>query len=173
MRLILAILILLSTSQVQAHVIKAKGAGRALTKNLAIDDLVEGAGIIFKGSLETSSYTKLDGLDVRELKFKVLDPIKGVTDNKLILHEWAGASSPATDKVIKGMPYVFFYHEPSDRGLTSMIGMEQGLVAVDRNNRLKFAQRLSLKPKKRTLIQMLSGQPQFQNYQSLKDYCSK
>jgi hypothetical protein len=173
MRLFLAILTLLAMNSANAQFIKAKGTGRALTKNLAIDELVDSAGIIFKGRLETVQYTQQEGLDVRELRFKVLDAIQGVDGEELVLHEWAGVGSPMTTEVVKGMPYVFFYHEPSERGLTSLIGMDQGVVSVDRNNRVKFAPRLSLKPKKRTLIQMISGQPQIDNYQSLKDYCSR
>lgn len=157
----------------QAELVKAKGIGRALTKNLAIDELVDSAGIIFKGRLQTVTYKELDGLGLRQVKFKVLDPIKGVSSPELVLNEWAGTGSPMTEEVVKGIPYVFFYHEPSERGLTSLIGMDQGVVAVGRDNRVKFAQRLSLKPKKRTLLQMIAGQPQLDNYQSLKDYCSK
>lgn len=172
MKQILVLFILLSLSSAKAEIIKANSSSHcALTKNLGVDDLVTNAGIIFRGTLDSVNYGKANGIAIRELRFKVSDPIKGVNAKVITLNEWAASRSPFVDKVIKNKPYVFFFHEPSELGLTSLIGMEQGLVGIDRKNHIKFASRLELKQINNQLLKQKLSQFKLDDYQSLKDFC--
>ncbi len=178
MRLIVFLVLFLSIQPVMAGEIKARHSTHcAITKNLSIDELADGAGIIFKGTLESLSYAKYDGLDVRNLEFKVLDPIKGVDAGSLKLREWASVKTPLETSIAEGQPYVFFFHQPSARGLTSLIGMEQGLVQVKRNEKLKYSSRLNLVQKNK-LLSIQSGfrtksaaTADLSSYAGLKEFC--
>ncbi len=178
MRLIVFLVLFLSMSSVLAGEMKAKHSTQcALTKNLNIDELADNAGIIFKGTLESISYGKYNGLDVRNLEFKVLDPIKGVNSDTLKLREWASVKSPLETSIAVNQPYVFFFYKPSAKGLTSLIGMEQGLVEVNREDRLKYASRLSLAHKNK-LVTIQSGfrtksaaTTDLTSYAGLKEFC--
>ncbi len=178
MRFIVILVLFLSVQSVMAGEMKARHSTQcALTKNLSIDQLADGAGIIFKGTLESVSYGKYDGLDVRNLEFKVLDPIKGVNSESIKLREWASIRTPLETSVVKGQPYVFFFHQPSARGLTSLIGMEQGLVEINREEKLKYSPRLSLIPKNK-LVTIQSGfrakvvaDADLNSYDGLKEFC--
>lgn len=178
MRFIALLVLFICTQSVMAGEMKARHSTHcAATKNLSIDDLASRAGIIFKGTLSFISYSKSNNLDVRNLEFKVLDPIKGVRGDTLKLQEWASIKSPLENSLATNQPYVFFFHEPSARGLTSLMGMEQGLVEVDRKQKLKYSSRLAL-ARKNNLLSIQSGfktaaQPSadLTSYAGLKDFC--
>lgn len=148
------------------------------TKTLTVDELKDFAGIIFRGQYLGSEYKLQKGLTLRELKFKVIDPIKGVSKKgSLKLNEWAMIQSPFADNtVIEGADYVFFFHTPSARQLTSLIGLEQGLVEIDENNKVKFSRRVKMAHKpgfKSRLISTAAVQQEevkIQNYNQLKDF---
>ncbi len=178
MRLIALLVLFLNIQSVLAGEMKARHSTHcALTKNMSIDQLAENAGIIFKGTLESISYGKYNGLDVRNLEFKVLDPIKGVDSDSLKLREWASVKSPLETSIVANQPYVFFFYKPSAKGLTSLIGMEQGLVEVNREEKLKYASRLSLAHKNK-LVTIQSGfrtksatATDLSSYAGLKEFC--
>ena len=174
MKQFLILILLLSLNPAQAGVIKANGSRQcALTKNINVDELVDSAAIIFRGRLDSISQSESNGLPVRELHFKVSDPIKGVDSKLLTLKEWASVKSPFVEDVIENKPYVFFFHEPSKIGLTSLIGMEQGLVNIDRNNRLKYSKRLGLKKVRNYFFMKRTTELELNDYKSLRDFCSK
>ncbi len=182
MRLILIVVLFLSTQAVLAAELKIKRSTHcALTRSLDIDQLVDDAGIIFKGNLVSVSYGKYDGLNVRNLQFKVLDPIKGVRGDTLKLREWAAVKTPLSEAIDKDRPYIFFFHKPSNRGLTSLIGMEQGLVEVNRDDELKYSSRLNLQRKNKLFATPVnlksktatssSEAADLSTYAGLKEFC--
>ncbi len=141
MRVFLALVLCFFCSlQAQSTIVKRYGTGHAVTKSLDLDDLIAKSGYIFKGIYLGSN---LEG-NSRKLKFKILDPIRGVESNEeeLTLKEWAQVSSPFGAEVKAGRPYVFFFYKASRLGFTSLIGQEQGLVDVTDENKPKFAKRL-------------------------------
>ena len=178
MRLVALLILFICMPSVMAAEMKARHSTHcAVTKSLSIDELVDSAGIIFKGTLKSITYAKSNNLEVRNLEFQVLDPIKGVRGNTLKLQEWASIKSPLENSIDTNQPYVFFFHEPSARGLTSLMGMEQGLVKVDRKQKLKYSSRLVL-TRKINLLSIQSGfrtasqaKTDLSNYAGLKEFC--
>jgi hypothetical protein len=167
----------LNASAQSAHTHVAKTC--LLTRSLSLNNLVDDSGIIFRGKFLGSTITRHNGLDVRELEFEVIDPIKGVkaTQKKLTLKEWARVKHPFVDEVNKADSYIFFFHEPSARGLTSLNGYEQGLVSIGKHDQLKFSKRLSLKESRGFFLQTLfsASKPRadIKTYEGLKQYCQK
>lgn len=131
-----------------------------LTKSLQIDDLVNSAGKIFVGKFVSAKVSRIDGLDVRKLRFQVVEPIKGVSaKNKFItINEWARLNSPFVDKVVKDKKYVFFFYQDSARGLTSLVGLDQGFASVGKSDQLSFSKRVNLKPKRAAKLSLTSPQ---------------
>jgi hypothetical protein len=139
MRFLSLVLVLLLVSPVTAAIVKRSGTGHAITKATTLDESIEAAGIIFKGEFKESKVVA----NARLLKFKVLDPIRGVSGKEIILKEWAQVASPfTTEEVEAGKPYVFFFYSPSSKGLTSLIGEEQGYVDVSDEDKPVFAKRM-------------------------------
>ncbi len=139
----LALFCLISLSQVGAEVVKRNGTGHALTKATSLDESINQAGIIFKGKFIESKIVANGKINARLLKFKVLDPIRGVSSQEIILKEWAQVASPfTTNEIEAGKPYVFFFYSPSSKGFTSLIGEEQGYVDISDESNPVFAQRM-------------------------------
>jgi len=136
------------------------GKSCMLTKSLQIDDLVDKSGKIFVGEFLSAKESRVKGLDVRELHFQVTEPIKGLKSSKkaIVIKEWARAKSPFVDQVEKNKKYVFFFYEDSTRGLSSLVGFEQGLARVNNSNQLSFSKRVNIKPKKSSKLSLASAQ---------------
>ncbi len=151
-----------------------------LTKTLNVDELKDYSGIVFKGKFLGYENTKSKKLNVRKLKFQVIDPIKGLSQDQeaLNLNEWAKFQSPFVNgTVVKNQEYVFFFHEPSARGLTSLTGLDQGLATIDASNNVKFSKRLNMKKKNSLKNRIFNNTEvkqgvQINNYQDLKNYFS-
>lgn len=178
--MLILLLIVLSFSPVAAE-IKRAGPGMSclLTRSLNINDLVDGSGIIFKGKFQEAKYKEHAGLYVRELKFKLDEAIKGIeTDSKFItLMEYAKVRSPFVDGQVKaGEDYVFFFHKPSFKGLTSLRGMEQGLVEITSPTQLRYSKRLKLASNKSSnnllsLARTSSESNIMDSYANLREFC--
>ena len=166
----------LLTSANATELVPIAGKHCILTKNISIDDLANKSGIIFRGKFEDYEITDENGLSVRKLKFKVIDPIKGIeNDSKLlVLKEWAKINSPfSAEEIAKDLDYVFFFNTPSSKGLTSLNGMEQGLVEIAEDGSLKFSKRLNLgnNYSKATLLSVKSDSMNISSYKGLKEFC--
>ncbi len=129
---------------VSANIVKLNGTGHAMTKALTLDDAINSAGIIFKGEFRDSKIVTEGKTNVRLLKFKVIEPLRGVSGKEIIIKEWAQVASPFTTKEVEeGKPYVFMFYAPSAKGLSSLIGEEQGYIDLgDDDETPKFAKRM-------------------------------
>ncbi|MEY3370363.1 MAG: hypothetical protein RLZZ361_1033 [Cyanobacteriota bacterium] len=151
-----------------------------LTKSLPITDLVEKSGKIFVGNFLESNIIKQNGLVVRELHFKVVEPIKGVDskNNTITIKEWARINSPFVNQVQKNQKYVFFFYENSARGLSSLVGFEQGLARVGKSNQLSFSKRVNVKIHNKSKLLLASEDKNVQDsfeiktVKDLKDLCN-
>jgi hypothetical protein len=176
--LVLIVFILSCPSVLSEEIALIQGKHCVVTKDLNLDRLVTSAGIIFRGQFKSYESKEEDGLSVRELKFSVIDNIKGIEDDTktLILKEWAKTNSPfSSEDVDKDTEYVFFFNTPSSRGLTSLVGMEQGLVEILKSDQLKYSRRLSIKQNNSMFnrLSFLTRTDDFTCYKGLKDFCEK
>ncbi len=179
---ILLLLIISSSYALAEEEVKKAGFGTSclLTKTLNVDELKDYAGIIFRGKFLGYEYAKDKNLNIRKLKFEVIDPIKGLSENQetLTLKEWAKFQSPFVDgTVAKNQEYVFFFHQPSKRDLTSLTGLDQGIATVDASNNVKFSKRLNMKKKNSLKKKLFSSTEvnqdvEINSYQDLKKYFS-
>ena len=129
----ISILCLGSILPVFAEAKAVRGQVCALTRSMGLEEIVNSAGVIFKGQLISHS-EKQDhniGLTVRTLKFRVSDPIKGVKKGEVEFKEWARMASPFLNEIVIGETYVFFLNTPSSLGLTSLTGLEQGVISFN------------------------------------------
>jgi len=163
----------LCPNSTSASKVRSVRTAYTLTKSLKISDLKESAAIIFRGSFEDFRYHEKNGLAARSLKFKVKEVIRGLDPEtkKLVLTEWAQTRSPFTEELIASdQEYVFFFHEPSDRGFTSLLGMEQGMISINTDKSLGFSSKLSeTRAKKRKLL-FFTVEEELESYQDLKKY---
>lgn len=120
-----------------------------LARPLSLEMLAEQAGIVFKGQLLKVKEAKdsKTGLNVREYKFSVDDFIKSEafdsSQKQITLREWASIKSPLMEAVKANETYVFFFNKISSLGLTTLTGIEQGLVSFDSAGTPKLATRLA------------------------------
>lgn len=152
---------------------KESRTGYALTKAVSIDELKASAGIIFRGSFEDYRILNKNGYDARELKFKVKEVFKGLSTKQkiLILTEWARNKSPFTEEMIASdRDYVFFFHQPSDIGFTSLIGMDQGMISINTDKSLVFSRKIKAKKVKKRQYLFFTIEKELDSYQDLKDY---
>jgi len=142
MRLLSLFIALLLILPASAAIVKRSGTGHALTKAMTLSESLDLAGIIFKGKFIDSEIIQEGKTDVRVLKFSVLDPIKGVSSDKLVLKEWAQMQTAfSTGEIEAGRPYIFMFYSPSSKGLTSLIGEEQGYIDVG-DEQPRFSKRM-------------------------------
>jgi hypothetical protein len=126
------------------------GKSCMLTKSLRVDDLVDKSGKIFVGKFLYAEEDRVKGLDIRKMHFQLIEPIKGVkaTNNEIVIKEWARMKSPFLGQVKKNKKYVFFFYEDSARGLSSLVGFDQGFAIVNQSNQLEFSKRVDLKTRR-------------------------
>ena len=168
--------IILITPALAADTTPITGKHCVITKSISIDDLANKSGVIFRGKFEDFAIAEESGLTVRKLKFRVSDAIRGVDTgaNKVILKEWAKIRSPfSAEEIAKDLEYVFFFNTPSSKGLTSLNGMEQGLVEISTDESLKFSKRLNLGSSYTddTVLSVRSNSMNIASYEGLKKLC--
>lgn len=117
------------------------------TLSLSMDDLAKNSGIIFKGTLKSIDYDTVEyqgtDFEVRKMKFKVEDSIKGVNSKTFTAIEWAAFATPFTGEIKKDKSYVFFFNTPSSKtGFTSLRGMEQGYISFNEDGNPEIAARV-------------------------------
>jgi hypothetical protein len=145
-----------------------------LTRSLQVTDLIDNSGKVFVGKFLGSKNYRAKGLDVRELEFALDEPLKGIkSKNKTItIKEWGRSKSPFVDnQVEKNIPYVFFFYEESAKGLSSLVGHEQGFAELSDSGELKFSKRLNLKSHKKQKFSLMSNsaKPLSPEIHTLKD----
>ena len=140
---------------------------------LSVNDLAADAVMIFKGKvLNTKEYKdETINLNVREIKFKVQDGIRGVDEGTITLKEWASFLTPFSNGDIEaGKPYVFFFNKISKLGLTTLLGVEQGYVELN-GNKTKFHTHKEVLSDTRLIKLAITETPD--SYSSLKSLCLK
>lgn len=167
------------------NVIAAKNTMSALTRSMTFNELVSNAGIIFRGKMVKTEYGNNGKVDVRKMTFEISDPIKGLDSNQktITLNELAALRSPIVNEIKEGTEYVFFFHSPSSIGLTSLCGLEQGVVSFDSKGAPMVNKRVILQSKgllnPRALQTSADGYQEavdlekLENYSELKEVCNK
>lgn len=167
------------------NVIAARGTMSALTKSMSFSELMSNAGIVFQGKLTKLEYGNNGKVDVRTMTFEITDPIKGLDSKQktITLNEIAALRSPMVTEVKENTEYVFFFHSPSSIGLTSLCGLEQGLVPFDKagapmvNKRVVLQTKGLLKPSavktSADAYQEAVDLENLKNYNDLKEVCNK
>lgn len=187
-KLLVSALVIASMNAANAanDIVPVTGKLCALTQSVHMNDLVNKAGIIFKGQL-VSSTEKFDNkskLRVREMTYKVDSDgaIKGVNGSTITLSEWAGPQTPVSSgQVVPGETYVFFFYSPSKVGLTSLVGFEQGFVGFDNNGVPQLSARVLNESKDvfgevsthkgLSILGKSTGSNSPKNYSELKELC--
>ncbi|HWP65643.1 MAG TPA: hypothetical protein VNO26_07010, partial [Candidatus Limnocylindria bacterium] len=106
----------------------------ALTvRALSLDELVgRAARVVHARCLAVTPAASVDGLPVLEITLGVTEALKGPADERLVIRQLGGAWSRVLPPCVPGDEVVLFLHEPSRRGLTSPVGMQQGHLRVVR-----------------------------------------
>lgn len=177
MRLSFTLLLIFPLIVNAAEIVPVTGKHCVITKNISIADLANKSGIIFRGKFEDFSIVEEDGLTIRKLFFRVKEAIRGLDSNskKLVLKEWAKIHSPfSAEEIARDQDYVFFFNRPSSKGLTSLNGMEQGLVAIEDNDTLRYSNRLELGNdySSSTRSMVTRDTMNLASYEGLKKFCA-
>ncbi len=134
MNLVLSLIInLIFLTSVSAKILAKKDPGCLVTKTLANHEIAENAGLVFRAKYLGLEKTSLGNLPIRKLSFKITKAIKGLDSSQetLLIKEWAGVNSPFNAQEVKiGKEYLFYFHEPSSIGLSSLVGQRQGIKKV-------------------------------------------
>ncbi len=175
MRFLTLLLLFVINNSVQAEIVRANAGNFVITKALTLDQLIDSAAIIFRGRVTDIDYQIVDGMNLRKITFIVIDPIKGVDDKQITLNEWASIRSPLTSPLMHKQDHVFFFHKPSKKGLTSLIGMEQGLVNIGDYDNVSYAHKVQVndigEAVRLKLFHRAEPRADMQTYDGLKKYC--
>ena len=105
-----------------------------------LEEIVKTAHKIFAGrciEIERIEDDPKSKLDVIKYTFKVTEPVKGLGNKqeKIIFKQWEPTVRGTGYEV--GKKYVLFLYEESERGLTSPVGLSQGLFDVQEKGIIK------------------------------------
>jgi hypothetical protein len=173
--LLLLLCVSISLNSVSAVKLKKTRTSFTLNRTMSLEELRDSASIIFLGKFLDFELAKKSGLDSRELKFKVKKVYKGLkpSTKKLVLREWAKTKSPFDVELIASdKDYVFFFYEPSEKGFTSLVGMQQGLVRINNDKSLGFSDKLGSRKYKQTRFLFFKSDKNIESYQDLNKFLS-
>lgn len=137
--IILGIFILITTTQSsysqeneQSKKLKGKSHVHVKTLRFDLEEITKEADRIFSGKCKEVKEIKYDEqskLPIVQYTFTIDKNIKGLKDKKEItFKQWKAISNENGYK--KGKKYILFLHGDSNIGLTSPVGLEQGLFEV-------------------------------------------
>lgn len=102
------------------------------TTPLNLQEIIQASGKIFTGrclKVEEIENDPESNLEVVNYRFKVIEGIRGVKDNSEIsFKQWKPTVRNASYEV--GKKYVLFLYPKSNKGLTSPVGLSQGLFDI-------------------------------------------
>jgi len=88
--------------------------------------------IVHARCLQVAPHAAPSGLPMVEITLGVEETLKGPSEEQLVIHQLGGQWSRVLPTCGPGDEVVLFLHAPSRLGLTSPVGMEQGLLRVVR-----------------------------------------
>ncbi len=118
-------------------------AGLAISvKTMNLVEMTERAEKVFHGKcLSREIVDDSTNIPIVEYKFQVKQAIKGVTDGETLVFRQVDGSQvgkpgiPGVPQYKVGQELVLFLRKPSQRGLTSPVGLGQGTFVVHKNGR--------------------------------------
>jgi len=102
---------------------------RAMTaRALSLEELTRRADRIFVGTcVEVRHVRSESGQPVTEITFRIIEPIKGVSADRIMIRQPGGQLLPGYSV---GQEVLLFLHPESPTGLTSPVGLGQGIFTV-------------------------------------------
>ncbi len=115
----------------------------AQVRQVDLSEMVEASGMIFSGQvLSVEGTTDERGDIVTRTTFRIEQPVRGVMPGTVTITQYGGVTESGS-MVLAHMRYftegervMVFLYPPSELGLTSPIGMNQGAFTIDAQNRL-------------------------------------
>jgi len=111
-------------------------------RNVNLVEMVQKADKVFYGKcLSRETQDENTNIPIVEYKFQVKQAIKGVTDGETIVFRQVAGSEvgkpgiPGVPQYRVGQELVLFLKKESPRGLTSPVGLGQGIFVVKKNGR--------------------------------------
>ena len=102
---------------------------RAMTaRALSLEELTRRADRIFVGTcVEVRHVRSESGQPITEITFRIIEPIKGVSADRIMIRQLGGQLLPGYSV---GQEVLLFLHPESPTGLTSPVGLGQGIFTV-------------------------------------------
>lgn len=108
-------------------------------KTVNLPEMVEGSNRVFFGRCLSAEdvYDPDLGFAIREYRFRVLENLKGASEGEIVVFRQVGSgvgpvSIPGMPQYLKGQETLLFLYAESRLGLTSPVGLEQGLFRAER-----------------------------------------
>jgi hypothetical protein len=110
-----------------------------VVRTLSLEEITRRADRIFVGTcVGMSEASSESGQPITEITFKIIDPIKGASGDRLTIRQIRGGSGMVPGYAV-GQEVLLFLHPESATGLTSPVGMGQGMFTIlrqgDRHNK--------------------------------------
>lgn len=103
-------------------------------KTVNLEEMVNYSGRVFYGrclSAQTSQHPQM-GISMKTYRFRVLEALKGVETGDIVeVRQVSGRTIPGIPEYRKGQEILLFLHPDSRKGLTSPVGLEQGIFRVE------------------------------------------
>ena len=106
----------------------ASQVGAMTARALSLEELTRRADRIFVGTcVEVRHVRSESGQPVTEITFRIIEPIKGVSADRIMIRQLGGQLLP---RYSVGQEVLLFLHPESPTGLTSPVGLGQGIFTV-------------------------------------------
>jgi hypothetical protein len=106
----------------------ARQIGAMTARALSLEELTQRAGRIFVGRcIDVREAQGESGQPITEITFKIIEPIKGVSTDRIMIRQLRGPLLPGYSV---GQEVLLFLHPESPTGLTSPVGFGQGIFTV-------------------------------------------
>ena len=106
----------------------ASQVGAMTVRALSLEELVRRADRIFVGTcVEVRQVRSESGQPITEITFRIIEPIKGVSADRVMIRQLGGQLLPGYSV---GQEVLLFLHPESPTGLTSPVGLGQGIFTV-------------------------------------------
>jgi len=106
----------------------ASQVGAMTVRALSLEELARRADRIFVGTcIEVRQVRGEFGQPITEITFRIIEPIKGVSADRVMIRQLGGQLLPGYSV---GQEVLLFLHPESPTGLTSPVGLGQGIFTV-------------------------------------------
>jgi len=106
----------------------ASQVGAMTVRALSLEELSRRADRIFVGTcVEVRQARSESGQPITEITFRIVEPIKGVSGDRIMIRQLGGQLIPGYSV---GQEVLLFLHPESPAGLTSPVGLGQGIFTI-------------------------------------------